>query len=168
MQGFANEQERASFRAYIVPVALLLLVMPALLTIVEALAGGKPSDLMSLIGKWFVFWGVGARLFVAGLRQIFQPSFTAATIFKIKDEGALAIVRELGFANLTMGAIGLLSLPMTSWLVPAALVGFLYYGLAGIGHLMRPERNAIEQAALISDFLFAALLAVFLATRIAS
>ena len=56
--------------------------------------------------------------------------------------------------------------PVPAWLTPAALVGFLYYGLAGIGHVARQERNAIENTALISDLLIAALLAVFLATRL--
>jgi hypothetical protein len=29
---------------------------------------------MPFIGTWFVFWPVGVRLFVAGLRQVLQPS----------------------------------------------------------------------------------------------
>jgi hypothetical protein len=161
----ANTEDQSG-RAYIVSAALLLLVAPVGSLIVEALAGKQPPDLMFLIGKWFVFWAVGVRLFLAGLRQIFQPAFTARTIFEINDTGAFAIVRELGFANVTMGALGLASLAVAAWLTPASLVGFLYYGLAGIGHVARHERNALENTALISDLLIAALLAVFLATRL--
>ena len=158
--------EARSGRVYFVTVVLLLLVAPVGSLIVEALAGKQPLDLMFLLGKWFVFWAGGVRLFLAGLRQIFQPAFTARTIFEIDDPGALAIVRELGFANLTMGAVGLASLAVPAWLTPAALVGFLYYGLAGIGHVARLERNAVENTALVSDLLIAALLAIFLATRL--
>jgi hypothetical protein len=158
--------ERRSGRAYFITVAVLLLGAPVGSLVVESLGGKQPPDLMFLIGKWFVFWAGGVRLFLAGLRQIFQPAFTARTIFEISDPGALAIVRELGFANVTMGAVGLASLAAPAWLTPAALVGFLYYGLAGIGHVARQERNAVENTALISDLLIAALLALFLATRL--
>ena len=46
---------------------------------------------------------------------------------------------------------GLASLIRPEWVVPAAIAGGLYYGLAGLGHLFRPNRNLKEQAALVSD-----------------
>ena len=49
--------------------------------------------------------------------------------------------------------------------IPAAVVGALYYGLAGAGHLIRPERNSIEEIALVSDLLDCMLLGVFLAIQ---
>ena len=159
--------EDRSGRVYFITVAVLLFVAPVGSLVVEALAAKKPPDLMALAGKWFVFWAGGVRLFVAGLRQIFQPAFTARTIFEIDDPGALAIVRELGFANVTMGAVGLASLVVGSWLTPATLVGFLYYGLAGLGHIARHERNAVENTALVSDLSISFLLLIFLATRLA-
>jgi ABC-type antimicrobial peptide transport system permease subunit len=57
-----------------------------------------------------------------------------------------------------MGTLGLASVLVAAWVIPAALVGGLYYGLAGIGHAMRGERNSKETTALISDVLIAALL----------
>jgi hypothetical protein len=33
--------------------------------------------------RWFVFWAVGVRLLVAGLRQITQPRFTAEEILGV-------------------------------------------------------------------------------------
>lgn len=152
-----------SARAYISTVALLLGVLPISCVLLEASRG--TSDPLFLLGKWFVFWGIGVRLFLAGLRQIFRPEFTAATIFEISDDGAYAIVRELGFANVAMGTVGLMSLANGAWLVPSAIVGTLYYGLAGIGHIVCHKRNVIEQTALISDLLIFALLGVFLASR---
>jgi hypothetical protein len=131
-------------RAYLVPVLLLLFVIPAGCVLAEVIARGDATDLWIVVGKWFVFWGVGARLFVAGVRQIFQPEFTATKIFDLTEPGALAVVRELGFANVTMGTLGVASLANSAWLIPAAIVGALYYGLAGAGHLIRPERNSIE------------------------
>jgi hypothetical protein len=39
------------------------------------------ESMIFLVGHWFVFWGVGIRLGLAGLRQFLQPSFTARDIF---------------------------------------------------------------------------------------
>jgi hypothetical protein len=150
---------------YFVSVLLLLLIVPAACTAAEALVRGAP-DLLWLVGKWFTFWGCGVRLFIAGIRQTMQPAFTAGEIFKLDDPAAHPLVREIGFGNLAMSALGLISLAVPGFLVPAAIGGGLYYGLAGIGHVLSTERNAKEQVALVSDFWIFLVLAVFVATRI--
>ena len=91
---------------YFASVLLLLLIFPLASIAVEAIRFGHSITDMSLIGEWFVFWAVGIRLFVVGLRQVFQPSFTAVEIFEIHEPKAFAIVRELGFANLSIGILG--------------------------------------------------------------
>jgi len=90
---------------YFLFVALFLFVLPAASVLAETLLSNRGADLMALVGKWFVFWSVRGRPFIAGLRQVAQPQFTAGSIFQIKDRGALAIVSELGFANLSMGPL---------------------------------------------------------------
>ena len=141
---------------YIISIVLLLAVLPAASVALEmALRGG---ELLPILTKWFVFWPVGVRLFLAGVRQTMQPQFTAEDIFGIRDPAAQSVVREVGFGNLSMGTLGLASLMLPAWTVPAALVGGLYYGLAGMGHAMRGERNQKENAALVSDVLIAMLL----------
>jgi hypothetical protein len=152
---------------YLVAIILLMLVFPAASVAVEALGAAGTPDLMGLVGKWFTFWAVGARLFVAGLMQTLRPQFTAQSIFAIKDQAALAIVREVGFGNLAVGALGLASLAKSEWVVPAAMVGGLYYGLAGVGHLFRQNRNLKEQVALLSDLAIFLVLAVFVVSRAA-
>jgi len=136
---------------YFASVLLLLLIFPLTSIAVEAIRFGHSVTDMGLIGKWFVFWAVGVRLFLAGVRQVFQPSFTAVEIFEIHEPKALAIVRELGFANLSMGLLGVCSLGHKEWLIPAAIIGGLYYGLAGLGHLPQPHKNVKEYTAMISD-----------------
>ena len=150
---------------YFAVIVLLMLVLPAASVIVEALRLGGAADIMVLVGKWFVFWAVGVRLFIAGVRQVAQTQYTAETIFEIKDRAALAIVRELGFANLSTGTLGLASLAVSAWVVPAAIVGGLYYGLAAAGHVFRSGRNFIEQTALISDVFAFVVLAAFVVSR---
>jgi hypothetical protein len=147
---------------YFAIVVLLMGVLPVGSIGVEFAFSHSSADLIFLIGKWFVFWPVGVRLLLAGLRQVANPEFTADTIFGIKDKAALPIVRELGFGNLSMGTLGALSLFNNRWIVAAAIAGGLYYGLAGIGHAVRAGRNANENIAMISDLLIFAALASYL------
>jgi len=149
---------------YLAAIVLLMLVLPAG-CVIGQIAWSGAVDVMLLVGKWFVFWMVGVRLFMAGVRQVVQPQFTAESIFAIKDRAAFAIVREVGFANLSTGTLGLASLAVPAWLVPAAIVGGLYYGLAAVGHAFRRGRNFSEQVALISDAFAFVLLAVFAVSR---
>jgi hypothetical protein len=143
---------------YFATVILLLLVLPAISIVFESLHEGVT---LILVGKWFVFWAAGVRLFIAGLRQVLQPGFTAQEIFGLTDRGAFAIVRELGFANISMGLLSICSLFHTAWVVPGAVVGGLYYGLAAAGHVGQAHRNAKENMALYSDVWICLVLAWF-------
>ena len=116
---------------YLAAVILLMLVLPAASVAIEALRTPGAADLMALIGKWFTFWAVGARLFIAGVMQSLRPQFTAQAIFDIKDQGALAMVREIGFSNLTMGALGLASLIRPEWVVQRRSPAAFIMGLLG-------------------------------------
>ena len=95
---------------YLAVVVLLMAVLPIASIVAESILARGGADLLWLIGKWFVFWSVGVRLMLAGLRQVFNPAFTAETIFGVKEKAALTIVRELGFGNLSIGLLGVLSL----------------------------------------------------------
>jgi hypothetical protein len=144
---------------YFFSVALLLLILPAASVAIEAALYPRAFGLIFLIGKWLVFWAVGIRLFLAGARQVIQPQFTAEKIFNIYDQSSLPIVREVGFGNLSMGLLGICSIFRPGWVVPAAIAGGLYYGLAGIGHAMQKTRNAKKNMAMLSDeFVFLVLL----------
>jgi hypothetical protein len=116
---------------------------------------------MELAGKWYVFWACGIRLLLAGIRQVSQPRFTATEFFDLDNVKAFPIVREIGFGNLAIGILGICTIFRPAWLVPAAIVGGVYYGLAGLGHLMCDERNWMETLAMVSDgFAFLVLLVV--------
>jgi hypothetical protein len=151
---------------YFIFVVLLMFVLPVASIATEVLWFRDDAGLMFLIGKWFVFWTVGVRLLLAGIRQVVQPRFTAESIFDVKDPAANAMVREIGFGNLAMGTVGLGSLAQPAWLVPAAIVGGLYYGLAGAGHVFRSDRNFNEQTALVSDLMIFVVLAGVVASNL--
>jgi hypothetical protein len=84
-----------------------MLVSPLASIIIETLLKDHGMFVAALVAKWFVFWAVGVRLFIAGLRQIFQPRYTAQTILGIKSEDSLVVVRELGFANTAIGSVSM-------------------------------------------------------------
>jgi hypothetical protein len=148
-----------------VPMVIALMLLLPLISIVAQLMLADHSALaaasnLAIVAKWYVFWAVGVRLSLAGLRQIFQPRYTAETLLGLKGAESLFFVRELGFANVSMGSIGLVSLFAPSWVMPAALVGALYYGLAGINHCFHRARNRLENVALVSDLFAALVLAI--------
>jgi hypothetical protein len=80
---------------YFVSVVALMLVCPLISIGIQILLGGPGMLTPALVAKWLVFWMVGVRLFLAGLRQIVQPRYTAEQILGVKDPDAALIVREL-------------------------------------------------------------------------
>jgi hypothetical protein len=145
---------------YYASVLLLTLILPLGSIYAEQawLADGLP--VMLLVGKWFAFWAGGVRLLVAGIRQQVEPRFTAQALFGIEGDDVLPFVRELGMANVAMGVVGLLAPFAAAFVLPAAIVGGLYYAQAGAGHIRHGGRNAQRNLALVSDlFVAAALLA---------
>ncbi|KAA0700100.1 hypothetical protein DTW90_10530 [Neorhizobium sp. P12A] len=146
---------------YLGMIVLLMVILPIGSIAAEMVIHG--GSLIVLAGKWLVFWAVGIRLILAGCRQTINPAFTAQKIFEIKDPAALVIVQELGFANLSIGLLGILSIFERGWVVPAAVVGGLFYGLAGFKHLLKGDRNKIENIAMISDLFIFLVLAAYLA-----
>jgi hypothetical protein len=146
---------------YFVVVVLFLLVCPAASVAIDAMRSHEALVNAVLIGRWWVFWAVGIRLFVAGVRQTIQPRFTAEEIFNVRDTSVLPLVREIGFGNLSMGVLGIWSLFHAGWVVPAAIVGGLYYGFAAVGHTGKRSRNAKEQMAMVSDVFATAVLLGF-------
>jgi hypothetical protein len=144
---------------YLVIVLGLTVVLPTTSILLEMTTSGTTLSLL-LVGKWFVFWGVGVRLLLGGIRQVLQPSFTAATIFRIQDPAAEKLVTEIGFGNVSMGLVAALSLLLPNWLVPGGLAGGLYLGLAGLKHIANSERTHAENIAMVTDLLVAGITGV--------
>jgi hypothetical protein len=147
---------------YLAIILLLMLVLPAASVLADYAHTPEPALLMPLVGKWFVFWGVGIRLGLAGLRQFFQPRFTAAEIFGIAGDEALPLIRELGIANFSLGVVGVASLAAPSFVLPTAIAAAIFYGVAGFRHLARKAGNRNENIAMVSDLFAFVVLAAFI------
>jgi hypothetical protein len=136
---------------YFVLVIAQTLVLPVASGIVElAAAGGDP---VLVLGKWWVFWGVGTRLLVAGAAQLSGRGPTSEIL------GAAApspqetqLTRELGTANVGMGLAGLFAL-VPGWAVPAGLAGGVFLLLAGLLHVAKKGKEPRESLATWTDLL---------------
>ena len=147
---------------YILSVLLLMVVLPILSIGEEHFYLHSALPLMSLVGKWFVFWGGGIRLFFAGLRQLFQPRFTAEQILGIRSEDSLLFVRELGAANLGTGIVGIASLAKPSFVLPAAVAAAVFFGIAGIRHATDRRRTRNQNIAMISNLFVSLVLVTYI------
>ena len=145
---------------YYAVILLLMLILPAASVVAEFTLTQGAVGWLPLIGKWVVFWGVGIRLLLAGLRQVLRPGLTA-DMLGVKDPSANVLVRELGFGNLAIGTTGALTLTLPNWTLAAAMCGGLFYGFAGVQHLFARHRSSEENWAMVSDLAIFAVLAVY-------
>ncbi len=115
-------------KMYLYVILLLMLICPVASILAEYYMQHPDMGLIALVGKWFTFWAVGVRLFTAGIRQVKDPAFTTKDIFHIDNVESLVIVRELGFANICMGAVGIVSLFHSLMAHGSGLYGRAIYG----------------------------------------
>lgn len=140
---------------------LFMLVLPVSSIIIDNRSFNHCSTVLFLIGKWFVFWAIGLRLLIAGIKQTINPAFTLQSIFKIQSKESHAIVRELGFANICFGLLGTVSLFAQQFRLSAAIIGGLYMGLAGSYHIIKRPVSSNEIIATVSDVFIFLLMLVF-------
>jgi hypothetical protein len=136
---------------YFIVVIAQTIVLPIVSGIIELLVVG--GDPVLVFGKWWVFWGIGTRLLVAGIVQVSGGSRTSAilgTSAPSVQEKQLA--RELGMANLAIGLAGLLAL-VPGWALPAGFAGGIYLLFAGFMHVPKRNKNAEETLATWTDLI---------------
>lgn len=150
---------------YLLIVGLTMFALP--IASVAAEAGSTHAALLWLVGKWFVFWAVGVRLLIAGVRQYLQPAFTSRDIMGIEGTEVYVLVRELGGANIASGVLGLASLAMPSFALPTAIGSGIFYAVAGIEHVRSGHRGRNETVAMVSDFFVAIILLGFAVGEVA-
>jgi len=137
---------------YEMSVIVFFALLPTTAVIIDIYISKFQVNTFSTMFKWFVFSGVGLRLFAAGLKQAINPSFTAKEIFKVSEEKSFLIVKEVGFANISIGLIGILSLYLPEFRLSAAITGGLYFGLAGCLHLFNKRRSREEIFPMVTDY----------------
>jgi hypothetical protein len=137
---------------YEISIIIFFALLPIVAITIDICVLKYETDIFSSMFKWFVFSGVGLRLSTAGLKQVISPSFTVKEIFKVNDDKSLLIVREVGFANISIGLIGILSLVFPEFRLAAATSGSLYFAFAGCLHIISNKKSRDEVFAMISDY----------------
>jgi len=145
---------------YFTSVTVLTFVLPTFGFLAEHFTNNTEFT-FELFGKWFIFSAVGLRLFLAGIKQVTNPAFTAKEIFHIDSVDSFPILRELGFANICFGLIGIISLFKPEWRTVSAFASGLYYGIAGIQHALEKSPGPNEKFAMITDLLIFVLLLIY-------
>lgn len=153
---------------YRASVLLLMLILPAASIYAEYSYLQSSAPLMELVGKWFVFWSAGVRLLLAGLSQFFRPRFTSEGIFGMESDDPLPFVQELGAANFATGFVGVASLAKPSFVLPVAIIAGIFYGIAGIRHLLNGGKTANENIAMISDLFAFLVLATYAVSAVSA
>ena len=146
---------------YLFSILLLMVAAPLLSICAESFIFHSSVPTMLLVGKWFVFWDGGIRLVAAGLRQFFQPRFTAEKIFAISSDARLPVIRELGIANFSIGTVSVLSRAEPTFVLPMAIVAAIFYGVAGARHLADQNKTQHQNIAMATDLLAALVLLAY-------
>lgn len=136
---------------YFVLVIAQTVVLPIVSGSIElAVSGGDP---VLVFGKWWVFWGVGTRLLVAGVAQVSGRGPTTAILGAATPTvQEKQLTRELGTANIGMGIAGLLAL-VPGWALPAGIASGVFLLIAGLMHVPKQGKNAQETLATWTDLL---------------
>ncbi len=151
---------------YIMIVSLLTFIMPLLSVMLEMYFVENVQPTFAMLSKWFIFWAVGMRLFIAGMKQTIDPAFTAREIFKFKTEESFPVIRELGFANSCFGLTAMFSFFFPDWRVVSAFASGIYYGIAGFQHLLKRPAGMNESFALFTDLFIFIVLLIYFVTQI--
>ncbi len=146
---------------YLISVVLLTLVLPVSSILIENYQLHGMLEWVALMGKWFVFWGAGIRLTVAGARQIIRPQFTAHYIFHIPGDETAPLVRELGASNLAIGLTGAMCLSVPDFVLPVAIIACIFYGAAGIRHATAEQKTKPMKMAMVSDLFLCLVFATY-------
>jgi hypothetical protein len=117
----------------------LLTVLPITAALIEFRIDQVPPNATNY-WKWFIFWGLGIRLFFKGIRLASTP------------QSHLTLL-ELGFANMALGAMGILSLINDQWRLIAAIAGAIYFGLTDMLRLLKKTNSRHERVALVYNIL---------------
>ena len=146
---------------YFIFVLITTVVAPLVSGVIHGSAAGWVDGPLYYFGLWWVFWGVGVRLFAAGISQIVRPRFTSKNILGIDAPEADQVVQELGFANTAIGATALLGSVVAGWAPAAGFVGGLFLLLAALRHTPKKNKNGKEWVALLTDYLVAVVALAF-------
>ena len=157
----ANKKPGKTTRSFLLLSISIVFILPLLSVAFEEIAKGTTTS-WQLIGKWFIFWVLGIQLFTIGIRQASDPASEALKIFKLNGKNVYVIIRRLGFANISLGILGILSLINNHWRQIGAISGISFFGFAVLQNLSQKVKTRNEIIAVISDILTSVVMLLYL------
>lgn len=135
-----------------VAVFLALTVLLPLASVALGRLSVPESALLPLVGRWFVFWAAGWRLFLDGATQVLRRR-------------AAGFRPESAVAALAIGATGLMAIHRTHWTPAVAMAGGIFLGGVALVRLSQGGRSRAATAGAAGDLFAATMLGVYLASR---
>ncbi len=156
-----NSNTAARRDRYILTTGLFVIIFPVISICAEAIIKGIPAD-PGLMGKWLIFWVAGIRLSLRGIKRIYRRGAAPAIFFNEERKETFLMIRELSFANITIGVMGILSVVNSNWRQIAGLAAAIFFGLSALQHFFIKPVNGKEMAIMVTDIIVFAILLLYL------
>lgn len=140
---------------------VLIFLLPFVSILIEHVAMQTPLN-WNLFGKWFVFWAFGFRLFTTGIKQASDPASEAVKTFKLNGKNVYVIIRQLGFANISLGILGILSLINNQWRQIGAISGISFFGFAVLNDISQKVKERGDIITMIWDTITSLVMLLYL------
>jgi hypothetical protein len=118
----------------------LFVGIPILGALIHLLVSKKPKTLnriIELLLVWFLGFGIGVGSIFSGLTQVFSPEMVAQSV----GWPNTPFLREVGFANISYGILGLLSIRYRSFWAPTIIAYTVFMWGAAIGHILNIQQT---------------------------
>jgi hypothetical protein len=119
-------------KGHLIDVYVFTIALPFAAVVIEAIGNmGRISTVV--IAKWFLFFAIGIRFLLVGIKQMTMTKSRTGEIF------------------LSFGAIGFISLLVPSWRIVSAFSSSLYYGTAACAHFFKKPSSSDEMFIMLSN-----------------
>ena len=115
--------------------------VPLLGAIIHLFVSKKPRSLnriTELLLLWYLGVGIGVGSLFSGLVQVISPEIVAQST----GWGYSPFLREVGFANISYGILGLLAVRFRNFWAPAIIAYAVFMWGAAAGHIYEIQQNA--------------------------
>ncbi len=122
-------------------ISYIFVGVPLLGAIIHLLVSKKPRSLnriTELLLLWYLGVGIGVGSLFSGLVQVISPEIVAQST----GWGYSPFLREVGFANISYGILGLLAVRFRNFWAPAIIAYAVFMWGAAAGHIYEIQQTA--------------------------
>ena len=108
-------------------------VFPIVTSIVDIYIHNEKYSNLNIWYKWFLFWSIGIRLLLIGIKKVLFPLFYIKKVYKSYCNQP-NIIKDFGFSYISIGILGIISLFYDNWKFPTYITGSILYLLIGLNY----------------------------------